>query len=660
MCLLNYWQAVTRKRVATPGCNALLSVHVCAKLDDNMTDETVGLNQPSSTQQNPLSKKLVKVLETNLDNDKDTLQALEVLSGFLEQNTLQARRNLRSDLEIRSVALNQTFLQCVRQLAEHVEGLKTEVTHMKECCDGMQRRLAEAKSSTAGLLKETADLKHRARLLDASSKAVGSFLSKFELLPDELNALKSVQREGVSDKFFQAVGRVKTIHEECKVLLRTSQQKAGLEIMESMAMHLETSYEQLYHWTQARCRAMNGEAPDVNRNLRQAIQELKERPILLQYCLDEYNIARRMTLVRLFIDALTREGSSGRPIELHSHDSLRYCSDMLGWLHQAVATENDHILALLPDCTREKAVAMLGAITEGTCHPLRVRIEQVVVSTTESVTAYRLVNLLRYYSSVFQALLGTSAPLAQTVADLQDLQSKTFFNTLNVQTTKILDSLYAPLSTLAPSVAVTAMLALLQKILASSDMNSLAHSNQEQDLKRILSMCLDPLLQHCRESVSKLGRLEGMTYLVNCLHTIHNTVALYDFTESHLEVLDSQMQGNMDSIATELSLQLMEMAGIAQFYGKLAHSQVAAEDFQLLGDCSEKLTNLIALPGDQQLAQCGLLTSSALRAKVKQATVEQFVAAYQSVYNFLAGELGKPDASRYLPYTPQQMRQLLL
>lgn len=598
-----------------------------------------------------------------MDNDKDTLQALEVLSSFLEQNTLQARRNLRSDLEIRSVSLNQTFLQCVRQLAEHVEGLKTEVTVMRECCDGMQRRLAEAKDSTAGLLKETADLKHRARLLDVSSKAVDAFLSKFELQPEELSALKGVQREGVSDKFFQAVARVKAIHEECKVLLRSSQQRAGLEIMESMAMHLETSYEQLYHWTQGRCRAMNGEVPDINRSLRRALEELRERPVLLQYCVDEYSAARRMTLVRLFLDALTREGSSGgRPIELHSHDALRYCSDMFGWLHQAVATEKDHILTLLPDSPNEKTVTMLGTITEGACHPLRLRVEQVAISATESVTPYQLVNLLRYYGSVFQTLLGSLAPLAQTIFDLQELQSKMFFNLLNVQTTGIIDTQNAPSpSTLAPSGAVNTTLALLQKILASRDMNSLAHNNQEQDLRRVLSTCLDPLLQHCRDSATSLGRVEGMVYVVNCLHVVHNTLALYEFTESHLEVLDSQVRGNMDAIARELALQLMRTAGIAEFYDKHAHSQVAAEDVQsLLGGCPEGLTNLIALPEHQLLAQCGLVASAALRAEVKQATVEQFVAAYQTVYNVVAGELGQSDSSRYLPYTPAQMKQLLL
>ena len=50
--------------------------------------------------------------------------------------------------------------------------------------------------------------------------------------------------------FFLALTRAKAIHNDVKVLLRTNQQTAGLEIMESMALHLETAYERLYRWTQ--------------------------------------------------------------------------------------------------------------------------------------------------------------------------------------------------------------------------------------------------------------------------------------------------------------------------------------------------------------------------------------------------------------------------
>lgn len=47
-----------------------------------------------------------------------------------------------------------------------------------------------------------------------------------------------------------------------------------------------------------------------------------------RYTLDEFGTARRSTVVRGFIDALTRGGPGGtpRPIEMHSHDPLRYSS----------------------------------------------------------------------------------------------------------------------------------------------------------------------------------------------------------------------------------------------------------------------------------------------------------------------------------------------
>jgi conserved oligomeric Golgi complex subunit 6 len=59
-------------------------------------------------------------------------------------------------------------------------------------------------------------------------------------------------------------------------------------------------------------------------------------------------------MVRCFIDALTRGGPGGmpRPIELHSHDPLRYLGDMLAWLHQAAASEHEHIQALLRNCSK--------------------------------------------------------------------------------------------------------------------------------------------------------------------------------------------------------------------------------------------------------------------------------------------------------------------
>lgn len=64
--------------------------------------------------------------------------------------------------------------------------------------------------------------------------------------------------------------------------------------------------------------------------------------------MDEYCNSRRNAVVKLFIDALTKGGPSGtpRPIELNSHDPIRYMGDMLAWIHQATASENEFLRSL--------------------------------------------------------------------------------------------------------------------------------------------------------------------------------------------------------------------------------------------------------------------------------------------------------------------------
>lgn len=614
--------------------------------------------------QNPLSRKLNKILESNLDGDKETLEALRVLSSFLEKNTLQARRNLRSDLEKRSLALNENFLECVGELVEQVRAIQQETATMKICCEDMNKRLSAARARTAGLLKETSQLQAKNKQLEMKSKVVETFLDKFQLKPEELSVISERHGNGsgaahIGEEFFKVMEKVKGIHENCKCLLRTSQQRAGLEIMELMAMHLESAYEQLYHWTQAQCRSMSTDVPETNPTLRCALKELQQRPILLQYCIDEYSIARRMALVRCFIDALTREGSSGRPIELHSHDPVRYCSDMLGWLHQAIATENDHIASLLAEQASERAVAVLSMVTEGACRPLHMRIEQVIVSMLSPSVAYKLVNLLRYYAGVLEGHLSPTAPLVQTVNDLSELQSKMFFSTLNAQTSKILEGMEAPLPDLSPTHKSAELLSLLQNILASQDMTVLVSDNQGQDLKLILSSCIDPLIQYCNESAGSLSRLERAVYLTNCLYLIQSTISLYEFTDRQVESLEMQVQSHIDTIVAEQGSHLLTSAGLSIFFAALKHGKLTEEHFDSLEGSLEHVKELISSTDHHLLSQCKLLTSSRLRDQVWQKSVTMFQDAYECVFAAIISEKGEERALKLLPYKPEQTKQLL-
>ena len=53
------------------------------------------------------------------------------------------------------------------------------------------------------------------------------------------------QGEEVGPQFFSALARVRQIHENCRSLLRTHHQRAGLELMDMMATYQETAYERL-------------------------------------------------------------------------------------------------------------------------------------------------------------------------------------------------------------------------------------------------------------------------------------------------------------------------------------------------------------------------------------------------------------------------------
>ena len=60
-------------------------------------------------------------------------------------------------------------------------------------------------------------------------------------------------------------------------------QRAGLEIMESIAGHQEAAFEKLYRWTQLECRALKKESPDISGTLLLAMRALADRPVLFSY-----------------------------------------------------------------------------------------------------------------------------------------------------------------------------------------------------------------------------------------------------------------------------------------------------------------------------------------------------------------------------------------
>lgn len=67
-------------------------------------------------------------------------------------------------------------------------------------------------------------------------------------------------------------------------------------------------------------------------------------------------------------------------------------------------------------------------------------------------------------------------------------------------------------------------------------------------LLQVLSCVLDPLLQMCTMSASNLGTADMATFMVNSLYMMKTTLALFEFTDKRLEMLQFQVSFNSPKI----------------------------------------------------------------------------------------------------------------
>lgn len=100
---------------------------------------------------------------------------------------------------------------------------------------------------------------------------------------------------------------------------------------------------------------------------------------MVRYTLDEFGTARRCAVVRGFIDALTRGGLGGtpRPIEMHSHDPMRYGSGPIyGLLENAglhlphLCTDYDLMLHVNVKIESALKISQQPELIKETVHPI--------------------------------------------------------------------------------------------------------------------------------------------------------------------------------------------------------------------------------------------------------------------------------------------------
>jgi hypothetical protein len=319
-----------------------------------------------------IARKVKKVLETPVDSP-EILSCLRSLSDFYPENTPAARRGLRRSVERHGLEINREYLVASNQAQEALRAVDGQLARLLDSCDRIGGALERTRERTGALLRETAELDAAIASVEEKKRIVATFAVDFQLTDEDVAALEgrpgdvghaderadtSSASGALSDSFFDALDRARAIHGNCRALLQTRHQRAGLDLMDQMAAYQERAHERLCRWVQTECRALAEEdsAEDVSDALAKAMNALRRRPTLFRYCVEEVSRTRHNALFRRFIGALTRGGPGGvpRPIETHASDPKRYVGDMLGWLHQAAAGEKELVAALLSASASER------------------------------------------------------------------------------------------------------------------------------------------------------------------------------------------------------------------------------------------------------------------------------------------------------------------
>lgn len=591
-----------------------------------------------------LARKIKKVLDTKTES-QEVLGSLSTLSSFYEDNSTASRRKLRGTIEQQALGNNVKFLQAAEEVIKALNTVQSDLDSLSSACGRIGSGLSASKAATADMLEEVEKLQRALENTQVRSGLVGRFLEQYQLTEDEVEALNS---ETIDLRFFGALERVRRIHTNCRGLLRTHHQRAGLELMDAMWQHQEHAYDRLCRWVQRQCRQLlesYGDA-EVDPLLQRAVAALKERPVLYQYCTEEVITARHNAVLSSFIVALTKGGPGGfpRPMEMHAHDARRYVADMLAWVHQALASERELLVTLFgedepaaagvgpeageaasqPD--KDAAAAadeyggeevrslseLLDMVFESVCKPLEMRIDSVLNSLPPPLVCFQISQLLSFYTGTIQGMVGPHAQLVSTMRGSNDRTRRIFGDQLRVRGDKLLRYPPPPPRDLGPPPQVSEALQQLSELMdafeSSYDASSAASqeptppgqpiSGAEADFAPVLALVLDPLVEACERSSEALvadspARVdEGLhldpaaprVYLINCLTAVEAVLAGRRCADNRARKLAAAVEGHVAALVGLEAGRLMGACGLAEVLERVRLHQSAQQPGPMAND----------------------------------------------------------------------------
>jgi len=633
-----------------------------------------------------LDKKLQKVLSLRTDS-AEMLGALESLASFYsEENTLDARRNLRSEIEQRGLALSESFLGEMETIDENLSTLSLDVDKIVSKCDQLLGEMRAADDATSKFLGEIKMLSAERLQAEERVKAIEAFSGSFQLSEEQLRCLQTAsiaiatplyrgdsadyERPDQGDDrevdvsapdFFSSLKQVEKIQSECMSLLNTDSEKAAIGISELMTGYKEAAHERLYRWLQDRCEKGFDFSRSETTLIRKAFMTLKAAPAYYDHCRERLVENRRAALVQEFSTALVEGTVGAQPIELHAHDSVRYVGDMLAWVHQAVANEKDMYVSILDGdaALLDKTIPALSPI-------LMLRVRQVAASSSSMVTTYRVGDIVGFYVGTVRSCLRENAR-NQIVEDLVLLQQEItaqFFHLVKARTEKIVMNPPAYPSDLSVSHTVADMIHQMGDILVVYKGSMVLEEDQTMEVEDLLGCFLEPLLR-IYETTAGLDRSDMAIYMANNIFAAQTCLARYDFAAPWVQKLMSNVSDWMDTLVSERATVILKSCGMerklanaSQYSGEAPLCGVSGMSAQEVGSAFNAFVNRL---GSMSFTEFDRLTNPRLRVQARHGASLLLHEAYSKLFDIVQdGNNGYTfDGPLRGIHSPDQVKTLL-
>jgi len=629
-------------------------------------------------------------------DNQTSRDALQCLSEFFDENTVQSRRNLRTTIEGRNLLLHQEFVGSFESLEKSISQLDAFVNQLDSAYDRAATQLRQSKSETQAVLERAAALRSEAKGIEHKQEVLTKFLERFRLSEGDTQLVRNGDTP-LDEEFFCAFERLEQVRKNARQLLNTcGQQTSGVDILHETSEILEASYERMFIWVQQQCRgpkaaqlmkpSLSGQEAPVAAVFKRVLKLLVERPVYFNHCVRDISRVRRQSLVERFFNALSLGDSSGaRPIELQACDPVRYVGSMLAWIHENAAAEQEALSAMMgsasgssggklggaslveslpPDggLTLVSFSDILDATLEGLVAPFTNRVKQVLESQAAIVVVYKMAQLFTFFAKTLEDVLGKKELCLVTMC--KDLHARTYQAFLDLwerQAQRLRQGVAGVYVTElgAPPFVVEAVNT-LSEVLSIYEMAPVPSEEREADFLPILSAAFDPLLNHCQQVAAMMDLADGQVFLINCTAALQAPLRKHNFTAQRVAMYSALLDDHVRLLVEGQAAAVLAKLGLAERLQALRTKPADAPlssvpELHPVGLASTLrgfYNSLFTLGGALALPVLERIASRTLRTEARQGVSKVIAASYEELF----------EGCRELEvatHTPDQVRTLL-